>query len=367
MTSRFPLAPRPGFGPISRRRLLAGIGASVTLLAVPARSRAAGEMAPKAETAADGFHVLHARPGEAPLRGPNETPTPIWGYDGMSPGPLLRVKQGEPLKVRLINDLKQDTVIHWHGLRLPNAMDGVPFLTQKPVAPGASFDYAFTPPDAGTFWYHTHFGSTEQLARGLYGVLIVDEPEPPEVDRDLVMVVDDWRLTDDGTIQPSFGNFHDAMMAGRLGQYITLNSEDFLDAHGEDQRAYPAAHREHRQFAHFPACASTKHAARVMAVDGQPCPPEFAPDGVLRLAPGTRIDLFLDATLEPGSKAPILVDDLRGGWLQVGQSRLRRRRAGARPLRCPSRGRCRPIRCRPSSISPMPSSSTCRSTAAAWP
>ena len=99
MTSRFPLAPHPGFGPISRRRLLAGVGAGVTLLAVPSLARAAGEMAPKPETAADGFQVLHARPGEARLRGPNEAPTPIWGYEGMSPGPTLRVKQGEPLKV----------------------------------------------------------------------------------------------------------------------------------------------------------------------------------------------------------------------------------------------------------------------------
>ena len=89
-----------------------------------------------------------------------------------------------------------------------------------------SFDYHFVPPDAGTFWYHTHFLSSEQLARGLYGVLVVEEREPVEVDRDLTLVVDDWRLMDDGAIQPSFGNFHDAMMAGRLGQYITLNSQD---------------------------------------------------------------------------------------------------------------------------------------------
>ena len=123
-----------------------------------------------------------------------ERPTPIWGYDGLSPGPTLRVKQGEELKVRLVNDLDQPTVIHWHGLRIDNAMDGVPHLTQMPVAPGQSFDYRFTPPDAGTFWYHTHFGSSEQLARGLYGVLIVEEPDAPPVDRDLMLVIDDWRL-----------------------------------------------------------------------------------------------------------------------------------------------------------------------------
>ncbi len=197
-------------------------------------------------------------------------------------------------------------------------MDGVPFLTQKPIEPGASFDYRFTPPDAGTFWYHTHFGSSEQLARGLYGVLIVEEHEPPQVDRDVILVVDDWRLMDNGEIQPSFGNFHDAMMAGRLGQYITLNSEDTLDVPVRTNerlrlRIVNAANSRIFQF------RIAQHVARVMAVDGQPCLPELAPNGLLRLAPGTRIDLFLDATLEPGSRAPITVDDLRGGELEVGR------------------------------------------------
>ncbi len=221
----------PGLASMSRRKWLAGAGASVAMLNLPPPAWAQNTANAGAQpvTAADGYRVLHARPGAARLRGGNEAPTPIWGYDGMSPGPTLRVKQGDALKVRLVNNLKQDTVVHWHGLRLPNAMDGVPYLTQQPIAPGASFDYHFVPPDAGTFWYHTHFLSSEQLARGLYGVLVVEEPAPVAVDRDVAIVVDDWRLTEDGIIQPSFGNFRDAMMAGRLGQYITLNSQDTLD------------------------------------------------------------------------------------------------------------------------------------------
>ncbi len=300
----------PFMHPLSRRRLLAGMAATVTAVALPARSF--GE-----EKAVDGYRILHARTGTALLRGKKAGPTPIWGYDGMSPGPTLRVKQGEELKVRLVNDLKQSTVIHWHGLRLPNAMDGVPFLTQKPIEPGQSFDYHFMPPDAGTFWYHTHFGSSEQLARGLYGILIVEERDAPQVDRDLMLVVDDWRLMDNGEIQPSFGNFHDAMMAGRLGQYITLNSNDTLDLPVKTNerlrlRIVNTANSRIFQF------RIAKHVARVMAVDGQPCPPNVAPNGLLRLAPGSRVDLFLDATLSPGSRAPITVDDLRGGELQIG-------------------------------------------------
>jgi FtsP/CotA-like multicopper oxidase with cupredoxin domain len=301
----------PGFHPFTRRRLLAGFGATVTATALPRHTFAQAK-------SDDGYRVLHARKGTAALRGKDASPTPIWGYEGMSPGPTLRLKQGEELKVRLVNNLDQATVIHWHGLRLPNAMDGVPHLTQKPVEPGQSFDYHFTPPDAGTFWYHTHFGSSEQLARGLYGVLIVDEPEPPQVDRDLMMVIDDWRLMDNGEIQPSFGNFHDAMMAGRLGQYITLNSQDTLDIPVKTNerlrlRIVNVANSRIFQF------RIARHAARVMAVDGQPCPPNIAPDGILRLGPGSRVDLFLDATLTPGSRAPINVDDLRGGELKLGQ------------------------------------------------
>lgn len=302
---------------ITRRRWLAGAALSLTAIALPGRTRAAGKPAVP-ETAADGFRVLRARPGEARLRGAGETPTPIWGYDGLSPGPTLRIAQGEELKVRLINELRQSTVVHWHGLRLPNAMDGVPHLTQMPIEPGARFDYRFNPPDAGTFWYHSHFMSSEQLARGLYGVLIVDERTPIAVDRDVALVIDDWRLMDDGAIQPSFGNFHDAAMAGRLGQYITLNSEDTLDL--------PVRTNERLRLRLVNAANArifqlriAGHAARVMAVDGQPCPPSVVPNGVLRLAPGNRVDLFLDATLEPGATAAILVDDLRGGELEIGR------------------------------------------------
>ena len=207
------MTPVPSLRPLTRRRLLAGMAATVTAFALPARSFGK-------EKAADGYRVLHARTSTALLRGKDAGPTPIWGYDGMSPGPTMRIKQGDELKVRLVNDLEQSTVIHWHGLRLPNAMDGVPFLTQKPIEPGQSFDYHFVPPDAGTFWYHTHFGSSEQLARGLYGVLIVAERNVPQVDRDLILVVDDWRLMDNGEIQPSFMKIAVRIADGRRSRSV---------------------------------------------------------------------------------------------------------------------------------------------------
>jgi len=130
---------RPPLLPISRRIVLAGMAAAVVAPAPLAAQ-------------ANGFRVIRARSGTARLRG--EDVTQIRGFNGTVPGPVLRVKRGEELKVRLINELVVDTAIHWHGMRLPNAMDGVPGLTQPAVHPGESFDYRFTPPDAGTFWYH---------------------------------------------------------------------------------------------------------------------------------------------------------------------------------------------------------------------
>jgi FtsP/CotA-like multicopper oxidase with cupredoxin domain len=93
--------------------------------------------------------------------------TEVWTYNGVEPGPVLRVRQGAPFRAAVENRLTESTTVHWHGIRLPNAMDGVPGLTQKPIAPDERFDYAFTPPDAGTFWYHSHEDSLVQMGRGL--------------------------------------------------------------------------------------------------------------------------------------------------------------------------------------------------------
>src|SRR3546814_4138251 len=107
-------------------------------------------------------------------------------------------------------------------MRVPNAMDGVPHLTQKPVAPGETFHYEFECPDAGTFWYHPHQRSLEQVGRGLYGPLIVEEPEPVAVDRDVTWVLDDWRLLTDASISGDFGSMMDTGMAGRIGNTVTI-------------------------------------------------------------------------------------------------------------------------------------------------
>lgn len=259
---------------------------------------------PRVTFAGNDAQVLEARPGTASLLEEGGPRADIWGYDGGVPGPVLRVKQGERLKVRLKNSLPQATTIHWHGIRIDNANDGVAGLTQEAVPSGEGFDYDFVVPDAGTFWYHPHNRSWEQLARGLYGTLIVEEAAPPKVDRDLVLNFDDWRLGEDGKLhEGSFGNLMDWSHAGRLGNVLTVNGAPFQNI------SVKAGERLRLRIlntcnARVLALRLAGHAPQVIALDGQPVTP-YAVSGDLVLAPGERIDLMLDMALRPGAQAAI--------------------------------------------------------------
>ena len=225
----------------------------------------------------------------------------IWCYGERTPGPLLRVRQGEELSVRLENLIEQPTTVHWHGIRIDNAMDGVAGMTQAPVPPGGSFLYRFTPPDAGTYWYHPHTGeSWEQLARGLYGVLIVEESEPQDFDQDLLFVADDWRLTETGAIdEASFGRPHDFFHAGRLGNVLTINGkpyETYGVKAGERIRLRMVSTANARVL-HF---RLPEVPAWLIALDGQPVPPR-ALTGEIELAPGQRADVALDMSEAPSA------------------------------------------------------------------
>lgn len=106
---------------------------------------------------------LVAGKSQARLLGGNYGETAVWSYNGQVPGPEIRALQGERLRVTVENRLDQETTVHWHGIRIANAMDGVPHLTQDPIAPGRTFVYEFDLPDAGTYWYHPHHRSVEQV------------------------------------------------------------------------------------------------------------------------------------------------------------------------------------------------------------
>jgi len=281
--------------PLSRRRLLVGAGFGVAYFILPQQ--------PQAQFGPTGFNVLRARNTTAALRGEGEAPTPVWGYGETVPGPTLRVRRGDELRVRVFNDLDEPTTVHWHGVRLPNDMDGLARLTQPPIAAGGSFNYRFRAPDAGTFWYHPSGDGGEQAGHGLYGVLVVGESEKIDVDRDLVLVFDDWRLTSEGALDLSAG--------GRVGGHLTVNSVPTLDLPvRSNERLRVRLLNASR--ARAMALRFERHAPWVMAIDGQPAEPFLARDSRVILGPGNRVDVFLDATLEPGATAAVLIETATG-------------------------------------------------------
>ncbi|MEW2443665.1 multicopper oxidase family protein [Micromonospora marina] len=168
--------------PIRRRGLLVGAAGAAAGGAV---SRWAGRAGPV--TAGPGT-ILRAQTGPV---GIGARTVATWSYGGELPGPQLRAVAGGRAHVRLVNDLPAGTTVHWHGIRLENAMDGAPHVTQHPVPPGSSFDYDFAVPDPGTYFFHSHVGT--QLDRGLYGTLVVEDPtEPLAYDAEILVVLDDW-------------------------------------------------------------------------------------------------------------------------------------------------------------------------------
>ena len=114
-----------------------------------------------------------------------------FAYNEQVPGPTLRGRIGDTLRVELENRLEVATTIHWHGLDVPYAMDGVTWQTD-PIGPGETFVYEFTLSHAGTFWYHPHFDTVSQVDRGLYGMLVIEDPAEPSADAELLLVFDDW-------------------------------------------------------------------------------------------------------------------------------------------------------------------------------
>ncbi len=142
------------------------------------------------------------------------------GFNGKVPGPTIEARLGAILVVRLRNGLPEPTTIHWHGLRVPAAMDGTEAV-RRPVRPGERFEYRFELPDAGTFWYHPHFNETEQLERGLYGAIIVRGPDEPTLDDERVLMLDDLKLNRRGRLARSGGLME--RMRGREGKTRLVN------------------------------------------------------------------------------------------------------------------------------------------------
>lgn len=231
-----------------------------------------------------------------------------WTYNGQVPGPEIRVREGETIRVLLRNDLPEPTTIHWHGVPVPNVMDGVPGLTQEPVAPGESFVYQFEAKPAGTYIYHSH--AKYQLDQGLYGPLIIEPARADRAyDREYVLVLEDWVMRDGGGVAPvrrrppGMG-----MMRGMMGRPRGFGGqgrpllEPVYDAYGVNGKVYPAVEpltvrRGDRVKLRLTNASSSTiydlrlagHSMTITHADGNPVEP-FVTD-VVRIGMGERYDV----------------------------------------------------------------------------
>src|SRR3989338_3300666 len=152
------------------------------------------------------------------------TSVTAWAYNSMVPGPLIRVTDGDRVKIIVRNNLPEPTTIHWHGILVPNNMDGIPDETQKPIQPGETFTYEFVAKPAGTFWYHSHFNTDTQIGIGLSGAFII-EPQGglnPKPDIDKVLMLNEWRIIGDQTYPAMPATDMDANL-------FTINGKAFPD------------------------------------------------------------------------------------------------------------------------------------------
>jgi FtsP/CotA-like multicopper oxidase with cupredoxin domain len=150
--------------------------------------------------------------------------TAAWTYNGGVPGPVIHVRAGDRLIVHFTNRLPDPTTVHWHGVRVPIQMDGVPGYSQPDVEPGGSFVYDFVVPDAGLFWYHPHVMSAAQVGFGLYGAILVDDPaDAVGIPDELVLVLSDIELKDDLTLESPTTGGSAGMAFGREGNRILVN------------------------------------------------------------------------------------------------------------------------------------------------
>jgi FtsP/CotA-like multicopper oxidase with cupredoxin domain len=258
----------------------------------------AGKPAPK---------LLHARPGLIHPAGAGGAELPVWAYEGTAPGPELRIRKGEELFARLINKLPQASSIHWHGVRGPNTIDGVSGLTQQPVAHGEQFEYRFVPPDAGTFVYHAHPAAdlAGQYHRGLSGVLVVEEENPPDVDSELVLAIADWKLNSGGKLAAPLDDPSDAAGPGRIGSLITVNGK----AVPQSRVLRPGSRVRLRIVNLCPARIIALQFSglepHVIAIDGQPCEAFVTGGGTVPAGPGSRFDVIADMPRQAGEPVRI--------------------------------------------------------------
>ena len=225
-----------------------------------------------------------------------------WTYNGAIPGPMIRVKVGDRLIVHFTNSLPRPSTIHWHGHRIPIDMDGVPGYSQDPVEPGDTFTYDFVVPDAGIYWYHPHVMSAAQVGFGLYGAFLVEDPaEKVGIADELVIVLSDIDLAEDGTLASPDTGGSVGMLFGREGNNVLVNGRrtpELRARAGAPQRWRLVNAAKSR---YFKLDLGAGHVFRKIGGDGGLV--EFSEDHeFLVLGAGERADVIVQPTGEPGSR-----------------------------------------------------------------
>jgi manganese oxidase len=204
-----------------------------------------------------------------------------WTYNGTMPGPEIRVTEGDKVRVVIKNELPESTAIHFHGLIVPNAMDGVPGITQPPIKPGETFTYEFTVRNSGSHMYHSHHNATKQVGKGLLGAFVVlpkDQSKEPVVDQDITMILND---SNGGFTLNGKGFPATAPIPAKLGEKLRIRyMNEGLMIHPMHLHGIPQL---------------------VIARDGWMLPQPYMCDTV-NVAPGERWDVLVDCT-EPGAWA----------------------------------------------------------------
>lgn len=235
---------------------------------------------------------------------------PVWTFNNSVPGPQIRVKQGDQVNITLKNELPEPVTIHWHGVPVPNAMDGIPGVTQNAVQPGQSFVYEFKADVPGTYWYHSHQDGVNQVDKGLYGSFVVESKED-NVDRDYTLVLDEWMSSGSSDMDMSSSEDHDMAM---MYDVFTINGKtgsavEKLIVKKDEKvriRLVNAGFMSHNIHLHG-------HEFRVTATDGQPINnPTLVKEQLVAIAPGERYDIEFVADKpgqwileDHGSDAPV--------------------------------------------------------------
>jgi FtsP/CotA-like multicopper oxidase with cupredoxin domain len=288
------------------RRIVLGGGLAAALWRLGARARADAP-AP----AAEGILNLEAAPSRLQLFPPPAEPATAYAYADAIPGPLIRLRQGQELRLKFTNKLAEPTTLSFPGLRAANATAGIGGLTQERLKPDASAEIRFVPPDSGFNLYLPRAGSTDapQQGRGLFGPIIVDEPKAPDVDLDAAVVLSDWNVEASGRIEDNFAEPAIGRGSGRKSGVIFANNR----AAPLTLKSRPGARVRLRLgsavTARLATIAISGAKIHIAAVDGQPSEPFEPLANQFPMGPGARFELMFDMPRNPGADVRL---DLRG-------------------------------------------------------